>query len=90
MDTLFDHLEGVVAVVAAAVGLIAWFVRLEMKTKELSRQFTECRSQKIHGGDIHEKVHAMGDDIKEQLTKILERLARVETKLDRNGNGGER
>jgi len=88
MGTLWDHLEGVIAVVSAAVLLIGWFVRLEMKVRTMDRDFTACRAVKVQSLEVTEKVHDATEKIQQSLRDILERLVRVETKLDRNSNGG--
>lgn len=96
MTWIGEHLDGIMALLTGVVVLISWFVRLEMKVKSLTESFRACQEERQRimvrydneKASLNSSVHELGEKLHSTLIKIIERMARVETKLDRL-NGGE-
>jgi hypothetical protein len=94
MATILDHLEGIVAIAAAAVAAISAFVRMEMKLNSITENFRFCQSQRDKNHARFEAEHGVlkhaltniGEQLQDALVMLAERLARVETKIDDMGD----
>ena len=90
MTWITEHLGGLMAVVVPIVGAIVWLARLEAKVRELQNKLKTCQSEKVKYIDVQTSVHTLGDKIQATLVQIIDRLARVETALNRMNGGGRK
>lgn len=93
MQWIGDHIEGLLAIVTVIGAGLWWLSRLESKVRTLMEKLQECQAQR--DGNLARidsqriELNRNVDRIHESLTHIIDRLARVETKLD-SLNGGAR
>ena len=88
--TITDWLQALWPILVGMVFLVAWFVRIEMKQKELSGKFIEA--VKLSAASVT-RQEILNEQIREQLACICNSQARMEgvmSVIHNHVNGGKK